>query len=127
MNKLVILIACVALPWLACPAMAQQQEAVAALTDTLKAHAPKGWEVRVRWRDGVLLASITPWPYQDAFDLWYDTGKLVERMRALCPDQAQEVWGLIAPSQDIVLEPTVGGKSAVEARVSCRAGRAIPL
>jgi len=120
MMKRTIAIACAAVALHCAPALAQQKEAVAALTAELKAHTPSGWEVRVRWRDGALLASITPWPYQEAFDLWYDGAKLVEKIRALCPDRRDEVWALVGPDEDIVLEPTVGGKSAVEARVSCR-------
>jgi hypothetical protein len=35
-------------------------------------------------------------------------------------------WTLIEPGQDILLEPTVGGKSGVEARVSCRKALQVP-
>ena len=104
----------------AAPALAQQTEAVPELTKELKASAPPPWEVRVRWRDGQLLASITPWPYQEAFKLWYDQTRLAETLRDLCPKQDAPVWSLINPDEDILLEPTVGGKSGVEARVSCR-------
>jgi hypothetical protein len=74
----------------------------------------------VRWRDGQLLASVTPWPYQQAFDLWYDTPKLMDALASLCPPPGEEIWKLIGAEQDVILEPTVGGKSAVEARVNCR-------
>jgi len=104
------------------PATAQSppSNAVAVLTNELKAHVPHQWEVRVLWRDGQLLAFITPWPYQAAFDLWYDTPKLQETLTNLCPDPQQEIWKLIGAEQDVILEPTVGGKGGVEARVSCR-------
>src|SRR5438552_505728 len=45
-------------------ALAQQADPIPVLTAELRAHAPANWEVRVRWRDGQLLASVTPWPYQ---------------------------------------------------------------
>lgn len=57
-------------------AAAFQENAVQTLTEELKTHTPAKWEVRVRWRDGQLLASITPWPYRDAFQLWCDAAKL---------------------------------------------------
>ena len=126
MKKHVVL-ACAVIAFLPGAAGAQQQDAVAALADDLKAHAPATWEIRVRWRDGQLLASITPWPYQQAFDLWYDISKLSDTLRGLCPDRSGKVWALIASNQDIVLEPTVGGKSVVEARVNCRATRSNQL
>ena len=79
------------------------------------------WEVHVRWREGgVLLATITPWPYQEAFELWYDQAKLAETLRALCPKLDDRIWTMLTAEQDIVLEPTVGGKTGVEARISCR-------
>src|SRR5262245_48702533 len=105
---------------LAMPAQAEQADPVTVLTSELRAHAPDKWELRVRWRDGQLLASVTPWPYQKAFDLWYDTPKLIEALASLCPGPGEEIWKLIGAEQDVILEPTVGGKSAVEARVSCR-------
>ena len=43
-----------------------------------------------------------------------------ETLRGLCPGRDEAVWTLLRADQDIVLEPTVGGKSGVEARVSCR-------
>lgn len=110
----------VVLPFAAGAALAQEQAAVPELTKELKANAPSPWEVRVRWRDGQLLASITPWPYQEAFKLWYDQTRLAETLRDLCPKGDAPVWSLMKPDEDILLEPTVGGESGVEARVSCR-------
>lgn len=46
------------------PAGAAEDRVVAALVQDLKGHAPSQWEVRVRWRDGRLLATITPQPYR---------------------------------------------------------------
>ena len=109
-----------ALALLSCPAAAQPADAVSLLTQELKTHVPAQWQIRARWRDGQLLASITPWPYQEAFALWYDPGRLAETLRGLCPNGGDPVWALLRADQDIVLEPTVGGKSGVEARVSCR-------
>jgi len=116
----------VAAPFAAAPALGQQQDAVPELTQELKASAPSPWEVRVRWRDGRLLASITPWPYQEAFKLWYDQTRLAETLRDLCPKQDAPVWSLIRPDEDILLEPRVGGKSGVEARISCRKVLQVP-
>jgi hypothetical protein len=99
---------------------APQDEAVKALTAEIKAHAPANWEVRVRWHEGQLLASITPWPYQDAFNLWYDSTKLADALAALCPKADGEIWKLIKADQNVVIEPTVGGKSMTEARLTCR-------
>jgi hypothetical protein len=89
-------------------------------SEELRVRMPPSWQAHVRWRDGNLLASITPLPYQTAFELWYDNGRLFEDLRELCPGRDGEVWGLLGPTQDIVLEPTVGGKSGFAARVSCR-------
>jgi hypothetical protein len=102
------------------PAQSEQADPVTVLTNELKAHAPDKWELRVRWRDGQLLASVTPWPYQQAFDLWYDAPRLMEALASLCPGPSEEIWKLIGAEEDVILEPTVGGKSAVEARVNCR-------
>ena len=101
-------------------AFGQQPDAVATLTSELRSHAPEHWEIRVRWRDGQLLASLTPWPYQKAFELWYDQPRLIETLRNLCPAATDPIWQQIQPTQDVILEPTVGGKAGVEARVSCR-------
>jgi hypothetical protein len=105
-----------------CPvtAHAGEADAVAVLRTELKAHVPSQWEVRVVWRDGQQLAFITPWPYQAAFDLWYNPTKLQEDLTNLCPNPQHDIWKLINVDQDVILEPTVGGKNGVEARVSCR-------
>lgn len=110
----------------AVPAKSEQADPVGILTSELRAHAPAQWEVRVRWRDGQLLATITPWPYQDAFDLWYNLPKLIALLSNLCPAPTEEIWKLLEPSDDVILEPTVGGKSEVDARVSCRKIRFSP-
>jgi hypothetical protein len=69
----------------AIPASAADPDPISVLADELKAHTPNKWELRVRWRDGQLLASVTPWPYQEAFNLWYDTSKLVDTLKDMCP------------------------------------------
>lgn len=117
MSRSVLLAALVLLP---CLARAEDDRAVAVLSEELRVSMPPRWQAHVRWRDGNLLASITPLPYQTAFDLWYDNGRLFEDLRELCPGRDGEVWGLLEPTQDIILEPTVGGKSGFAARVSCR-------
>jgi len=102
------------------PALAAEDEAVAMLSRDLKQHAPAQWDVRVRWRDGQLLATITPQPYQLAFELWYAPARLNAALRELCPGAGAEIWSLVGSERDIVLEPTVGGKTAPGTRVSCR-------
>ena len=109
-----------AMMWVAVSAIAQQNDPVRALAAELKDHVPQQWQVHVRWREGQLFASITPWPYQEAFDLWYDKSRLAEILTNLCPKPSNSIWALIKPDEDIVLEPTVGGKSGVVAAVSCR-------
>jgi hypothetical protein len=104
-------------------AWAQENDPTVVLTENLKAHAPLQWHIRVRWQDQTLLASIAPLPYQEAFDLWYDSARLLRTLRDLCPGSTEKVWTLVKPDQDIVLEPSIGGKSAAEARVSCRTSR----
>ena len=101
-------------------ASGESADAVGSLTRELKAHVPPQWQVRVRWRDGNLLASITPLPYDTAFKLWYEPEKLHQMIVDLCPKPTEEIWTLIGARQDVVLEPTVGGKSGVEVRVACR-------
>ena len=102
------------------PAEAAEDRAAAALSRDLKVHAPSEWNVRVRWRDGQLLATITPQPYQTAFELWYAPAKMIAALRDLCPGADAEIWSLVGPEHDIVLEPSVGGKTAPGARVNCR-------
>jgi hypothetical protein len=106
--------------WLNLPAVAAEDRAVAALTQDLRQHAPSQWEVRVRWRDGYLLATITPQPTQTAFELVYAPAKMTETLIDLCPGVGAEIWSLIGLDQDVVLEPSVGGKAVVTARISCR-------
>jgi hypothetical protein len=102
-------------------ALAQQPDPVGMLADELKSKMPPKWEAHVRWREGdQLLATIIPWPYQEAFALWYDQSKLASTLAALCPKADEPIWSLIDAKQDIVLEPTVGGKTGVAARLSCR-------
>jgi len=115
------IILCGIVACIASAALAQEKDPVVLLTNELKSQTPPKWEVRVRWREGDrLLATITPWPYQEAFDLWYDPSRLFEKLTSLCPKADDPVWSIMMPKQDIVIEPTVGGKTGVEARVSCR-------
>jgi hypothetical protein len=102
------------------PTEAAEDRAAAALSRDLKQHAPSQWDVRVRWRDGELLATITPQPYQAAFELWYAPGKMIAALTDLCPGADAEIWRLVGSEDDIVLEPSVGGKTVPGARVSCR-------
>src|SRR5579885_2760911 len=101
-------------------ASAQDPAPVAALKQELQAKLPRNWQVRVRWRDRAVLASFIP-PYQEGFDLWYTPEKLLAKMKSLCPAWGDAVWGMLKDDEDIVMEPTVGGKTVPEMRVSCRA------
>ena len=47
-----------------------EDTALEKLKNHLEQKVPRHWQVHVRWRDGVLLASFMP-PYHEAFDLWY--------------------------------------------------------
>jgi hypothetical protein len=98
---------------------AQDIVPVAALKNQLESKAPSNWQMHVRWREGTLLASFMP-PYQEAFDLWYQPESLLQKMRHLCPEPGDEIWQMLRADQDIAMEPTVGGKTAIEMRVSCR-------
>lgn len=101
-----------------------QDNAVQTLTEELKARTPAKWEVRVRWRDGQLLASITPWPYSGSLSALVRCRELADTLTGLCPKPDQDIWKLIKPEQDVILEPTVGGKSGPDARISCRKANA---
>jgi hypothetical protein len=115
-----LLVSLLAATCLNLPAAAVEDRAVVALTQDLKQHAPSQWEIRVRWRDGYLLATITPQPSQAAFELVYAPAKMTETLIDLCPGAGAEVWSLVGSEQDVVLEPSVGGKAVVTARISCR-------
>jgi hypothetical protein len=112
----------IALSFIQQPATAQgsRQEAVTTLTNELKENAPPQWLVHVRWRDDNLLASITPLPYDEAFKLFYEPSRLSDALTRLCPSSSERIWGLINAGQDVILEPTVGGKSGIDLQVSCR-------
>ena len=98
---------------------AQDLTPVAALKNQLESKVPSNWQMHVRWREGTLLASFMP-PYQEAFDLWYQPEALLQKMRDLCPEPGDRIWQVLRADQDIVMEPTVGGKTAIEMRVRCR-------
>jgi hypothetical protein len=53
-----------------------EDTALGELRNRLEQKVPSHWQVHVRWRDGVLLASFVP-PYQEAFDLWYKPESLL--------------------------------------------------
>src|SRR5690349_8775996 len=95
-----LLFLCVFLFFTAVPAKSEPVDPVGILTSELKARAPAQWEVRVRWRDGQLLATVTPWPYQEAFELWYNAPKFIALLSNLCPAPTEEIWNLLEPSED---------------------------
>jgi len=98
---------------------ADQAAAKVELSQQLEHRVPGNWQMHVRWRETTLLASFMP-PYQEAFDLWYQPDVLLDRMKGLCPVAGDPIWHMLTPAQDIVMEPTVGGKTAEGMRVSCR-------
>ena len=101
------------------PIAKAEDAAVEELKDHLERKAPRHWQVHVRWRDHAPLASFMP-PYQEAFDLWYQPESLLQTMRELCPARRTRIWDILTEDQDVLLEPTVGGKTTLEMRVSCR-------
>ena len=119
MKWALVLIASVTALLVALPIANAEDTALGELKNDLERKAPRHWQVHVRWRDGVLLASFMP-PYHEAFDLWYKPESLLQKMIDLCPDRRARIWGMLREDQDIVLEPTVGGKTTDEVRVSCR-------
>jgi hypothetical protein len=119
MRWVLVLIAFMAALPAALPIANAEDTPVSELTNQLEQKVPSRWQMRVRWRDGVLLASFIP-PYQEGFDLWYQPDTLHQKMIDLCPDRKARIWGMLREDQDVVLEPTVGGKTTIEMRVSCR-------
>ena len=69
-----------------------EDTALGELKNHLEQKAPRHWQVHVRWRDGVLLASFMP-PYHEAFDLWYKPETLLQKMSDLCPERGGENMG----------------------------------
>jgi hypothetical protein len=99
-------------------AMAADTPARRLLQDELKARTPADWQVHVSDRGDTLLAFVTP-PYQQAFDLWYEPAQLKEKMLGLCPTAGDAVWSELQPGRSIVIQPTVGGKSADGVQLVC--------
>ena len=119
MRWALVSIAVVAALSAALPVADAEDTALGELKNHLEQKAPRHWQVHVRWRDGVLLASFMP-PYHEAFDLWYKPETLLQKMSDLYPERGARIWDMLREDQDVVLEPTVGGKTTVEMRVSCR-------
>ena len=93
-------------------------EASAYLEQEIARKVPQNWQVHVSRRGDDLVAFFIP-PYQEAFGLWYEPDKLREKMLALCPPGDDRIWHKLAPGQNIVFEPTVGGKSTEAMRLTC--------
>jgi hypothetical protein len=119
MRSALVLIALVAALSAALPVADAEDTASGELKNQLEQKMPRHWQVHVRWRDGVLLASLMP-PYHEAFDLWYQPESLLQKVGDLCPERGARIWDMLREDQDVVMEPTVGGKTTVEMRVSCR-------
>ncbi len=93
-------------------------DAGAYLEQEIARKVPQNWQVHVSRRGDDLIAFFMP-PYQEAFDLWYEPGQLRDKMLALCPSSDDAIWRMLAPGQNILFEPTVGGKSAEAMRLTC--------
>jgi hypothetical protein len=119
MRWALVLIACVAALLAVLPIANAEDSALGELKDHLEQRAPSHWQVHIRWRDGVLLASFMP-PYHEAFELWYKPDSLLQKMSDLCPKRGARIWDMLRGDQDVAVEPTVGGKTTLEMRVSCR-------
>ena len=88
------------------------------LQQEIAGKAPQNWQVHVSRRGDDLVAFFMP-PYQEAFNLWYEPDQLREKMLSLCPAGDDAIWRKLAPGQNIMFEPTVGGKSALAMRLTC--------
>jgi hypothetical protein len=110
---------------LASGAIAAGAQARNLLQEELKGRVPTNWDVHVSDRGDALLAFVTP-PYQEAFDLWFEPAQLREKMLGLCPAAADAVWTALVPRQSIVIQPTVGGKSADGMQLTCPRGAPQP-
>ena len=93
-------------------------EAGAYLEQEMTRKVPQNWQVHVSRRGDGLIAFFMP-PYHEAFDLWYEPGQLREKILALCPSNDDAIWRMLAVGQNIMLEPTVGGKSTEAMRLTC--------
>ena len=100
-------------------AFAQDRTARNIVAQNIEPKLPPHWQLHVSEREKILLVSLMP-PYQEAFDLWYDPQRQAAVLRQLCPAAGEEIWKLLGSDRDVVLQPTVGGKSVPEAQVSCR-------
>jgi hypothetical protein len=93
-------------------------EASAYLEQAIARKVPQNWQVHVSRRGDDLIAFFMP-PYQEAFDLWYEPDQLREKMLSLCPSNDDTIWRRLAPGQNIMFQPTVGGKSTEAMRLTC--------
>ncbi len=105
---------------LTAPAIAAEvsSEAGAYLQQEMARKVPQNWQVHVSRRGDGLIAFFMP-PYQEAFDLWYEPRQLREKVLALCPSNDDAIWRMLGPDQNIMVEPTVGGKSTEAMRLKC--------
>ena len=104
-------------------ALAEQSREAKLLQRQLADRVPNTWQIHATLREGVLVGFVTP-PYQEAFNLWYEPQKLQEKLESLCPGRDDAIWNQLPPNMKLVLQPTVGGKSADGLRVGCQ--RAAP-
>lgn len=89
-----------------------------AMEERVRTSLPASWQVRVRWRETVLVTYLMP-PTHEAFDLFYQPARQTELIQRLCPPLSDGLWGEIGDGRDIAIEPAVLGKAGF--RVSCRA------
>jgi hypothetical protein len=113
----VFLVACIVAPWQA--ASAEDLSPKAVLQQDMQAKLPPNWQVHVSERESHLLVLLMP-PFNQAFDLWYAPDQQQETVRDLCPGLDERIWDVLAPDHDVVLQPTVGGKTVPGMQFSCR-------
>jgi hypothetical protein len=104
---------------------AEQAPDAKTLQEALTAKVPSTWQIHVTQRGGTLLGFVTP-PIQEAFDLWYEPQRLQQKLQSLCPAASDQVWSRVSSTADLVLQPTVGGKTADGMQVNCPRGSKPP-
>jgi hypothetical protein len=110
---------------LTAPVIAAEPSPEAYLAQEIAGKAPQNWQIHVSRRGDDLVAFFMP-PYQEAFDLWYQPNQLREKMLSFCPAGDDAIWGKLAPGQNILVQPTVGGKSTDAMRLACPHGQKPP-
>jgi hypothetical protein len=113
-SALVLLVA------LGLPAQAVDRTFQTQVEQSLQSSVPDRWHLRASWRDNTLVVFVSP-PPEEMFKLWYAANEQLETLQKLCRSVNSDVWGKIAPDQDIAMEEVVGGNGGKGSwRLSCR-------